>query len=182
MFHAGKRCLSRTAKTPDVRDEHSLSHRWSPLPLLPERDQAQFATVDKYKRGFGGIFVHEERDTMQLVEVQENAVTVELDWADVRYLAFIIRHAIRHDVGSTTHEPTMVVTYAETAEAFLLAGGMAGWAQTVREEKYDLERFLEVVPITREEWQAEQERFGAARREREHKPSTSARAEAPPAA
>ncbi len=121
---------------------------------------------------------------MQLVGIRENAVTVELDWADVKYLTHIIRHAIRHDVGSTTYDPTMVVTYAETAEAFLLAGGMASWAQTVREEKYSVEAFLQVVPITEVEERAERERFAAARREveRERKPPASASAEPPPAA
>ncbi len=69
---------------------------------------------------------------MNLVAIRENAVTGELDWSDVKYLTHLIRHAITHDVGSSTYEPTMVVTYAETAEAFLLAAGMASWAQTVR--------------------------------------------------
>ena len=116
---------------------------------------------------------------MQLVEIRENAVAVELDWSDVNYLTHIIRHAIRHDVGSTTYDPTMVVTYAETAEAFLEAAGMASWAHTVEEKEYTLERFAQVVPITAEEWRAEQERFAAARREmeRERRPR-----EAPPAA
>ena len=94
---------------------------------------------------------------MNLVGIRENAVTVELDWADVKYLTHIIRHAVRHDVGSSTREPTMLVTYAETVEAFLYAGGMASWAQTVEEEEYTLERFAEVVPITNAEearWQA----------------------------
>ncbi len=104
---------------------------------------------------------------MQLVGIRENAVTVELDWSDVKYLAHIIRHAIRHDVGSSTYEPTMTVTYAETAEAFLYAAGMASWAHTVDEKTFTLERFLEVVPITPEEWRAEQEQFAAERRERE---------------
>ena len=115
---------------------------------------------------------------MQLVEIRENAVTVELDWSDVRYLAHIIRHAIYHDVGSTADEPTMLVTYAETVEALLLAGGMASWAQTVEEEKYNLERFLRVVPVTPAEHRAEEERFAAARRRMERKPAE----EAPPAA
>ena len=43
---------------------------------------------------------------MNLVEIRENAVTVELDWSDVRYLAHLIRHATSHDVGSSTYEPT----------------------------------------------------------------------------
>ena len=119
---------------------------------------------------------------MQLVEIRENAVTVELDWADVKYLTHIIRHAIRHDVGSTTYEPTMIITYAETAEAFLLAGGMASWAQTVREEKYSVEAFLAVVPITEVEERAERERFAAARREMERCATPPASAEPPPAA
>ena len=56
---------------------------------------------------------------------------------------------------------------------------MASWAQTVREEKYNLERFLQVVPVTPEEHRAEEERFAEARREmeRERRPR-----EAPPAA
>jgi hypothetical protein len=73
----------------------------------------------------------------------------------------------------------MVVTYAETAEAFLLAGGMASWAQTVREEKYSVEAFLQVVPITEVEERAERERFAAARRRTESRPPVE---EAPPAA
>ena len=116
---------------------------------------------------------------MQLVEIRENAVTVELDWSDVRYLAFIIRHAISYDVGSSAHEPTMFVTYADTVEALLLSGGMASWAQTTDEKEYSLERFLEVVPVTPAEHRAEEERRAASRREmeRERRPR-----EAPPAA
>ncbi len=104
---------------------------------------------------------------MQLVEIRENAVTVELDWSDVKYLTYLIRHAIRHDVGSSTYEPTMVVTYAETAEAFLLAGGMASWAQTVTPEEYTLDTFREMVPITAGERAAEEARRVEERQQRE---------------
>ncbi len=112
---------------------------------------------------------------MQLVEIRENAVTVELDWSDVKYLAHIIRHAIRHDVGSTSYEPTMVVTYAETAEALLLAAGMASWAGTDERRDYTLERFADVVQLTPEEERRWQERCAVAQREH-------ARTSTPPAA
>ena len=119
---------------------------------------------------------------MRLVGIRENEVTVELDWADVKYLTFMIRHAISHDACSHSHEPTMLVTYAETAEAFLEAAGMASWAHTTDEEAFTLERFHQVVPLTPQERRAEEERFAAARRTLERKPPASAGAEAPPAA
>ncbi len=117
---------------------------------------------------------------MNLVEIRENAVTVELDWSDVKYLTHIIRHAISHDVGSTTHEPTLVVTYAETAEALLLAGGMASWAQTVGEEEYTVERFAEVVPLTPEEEARWQQRVRESQRDRAAEEAR--KVERPPAA
>ena len=101
---------------------------------------------------------------MRLVGIRENEVTVELDWADVKYLTFMIRHAISHDVGSRSHEPTMLVTYAETAEAFLEAAGMASWAHTTDEEAYTLERFHQVVQLTPEEHRRWRERVEAAQR------------------
>ena len=119
---------------------------------------------------------------MRLVGIRENEVTVELDWSDVKYLTFLIRHAISYDVGSSSYEPTMLVSYAETVRAFLEAAGMASWAYTIEEEKFTLERFHQVVPITPEEHRAEQERFAAARRERGRTAPGSAGAEAPPAA
>ena len=115
---------------------------------------------------------------MRLVGIRENEVTVELDWADVKYLTFMIRHAIRHDVGSTTSEPTMVVTYAETAEALLLAAGMASWAHTVDDERYTVERFLDVVQLTPEEERRWRERVEAAQRAAGILPAAT---EAPPA-
>ena len=115
---------------------------------------------------------------MRLVGIRENEVTVELDWADVKYLTFIIRHGISHDVASTTSEPTMFVSYAETAEALLLAAGMASWAHTVDEENYTVERFLEVVQLTPEEHRRWRERCEAAQRELGILPAAT---EAPPA-
>ena len=116
---------------------------------------------------------------MQLVSIRENELRVDLDWADVKLLAHIIRHAISHDVGSTVHDPDMITSYADTALAFLEAGGMASWAHTVEYQTFTLERFAQVVALTPEEWRAEQERFAVARREmqRERRPR-----EAPPAA
>ena len=116
---------------------------------------------------------------MRLVGIRENEVTVDLDWADVKYLAHCIRHAISHDVGGSLAAPTMFVSYAETAEGLLLAAGMASWAQTVGEETYSLEQFLDVVQLTPEEERRWRERCEAAQREAGILPAA---AEVPPAA
>ena len=100
---------------------------------------------------------------MQLVSIRENEIRVDLDWADVKLLAHIIRHAISHDVGSTVHDPDLTISYADTALAFLEAAGMASWAHTVEYNKFTLERFGRVVALTPEEHRAEQERFAAAK-------------------
>ncbi len=113
---------------------------------------------------------------MNLVDIRENAITVELDWADVRLLAYMLRHAVLHDVGSATAEPVATVSYADTAIAFLEAAGMASWAHTVEEEEYTLERFAEAVPITPDEERRWRERCEAVQRElaRERRASSSA--------
>ena len=102
--------------------------------------------------------------TVKLVDIRENAATVELDWADVKLLTHILRYALFHDVGSTTHDPDLTLSYVDTTIAFLEAAGMATWAHTVEEEKYTLERFARVVALTPAEHRAEQERFAAAAR------------------
>jgi hypothetical protein len=102
---------------------------------------------------------------VELVDIKENAATVELDWADVRLLTHMLRFAISHDVCSGTHEASATLSYALTAVAFLEAAGMASWAQTVGEEEYTLERFAENFPITPEEHRAWRERCEAAQRE-----------------
>ncbi len=88
---------------------------------------------------------------MQLVSIRENEIRVDLDWADVKLLAYIIRHAISHDVGSTSANPTLYVSYADTALAFLEAAGLASWAHTVEEKDYTLEEFALTACITPEE-------------------------------
>ena len=116
---------------------------------------------------------------MQLVEIRENAATVELDWADVRLLSFMLRHALQHDVSSGAYDPSMMLSYAETAIAFLQAAGLASWAQTVDEEEYTLDRFAEAVAITPEEHRRWRERCEAAQRAAGILPAAK---EAPPAA
>ena len=116
---------------------------------------------------------------MKLVSIRENEIRVDLDWADVKYLAHCIRHAISHDAGSTTSQPTLFLSYAETAEALLLAAGMASWAHTTDEEEYTVERFLDVVQLTPEEERRWRERCEAAQREAGILPAAT---EAPPPA
>ena len=116
---------------------------------------------------------------MQLVEIRENAVTVDLDWVDVKLLTFVIAHALHHDVGSSTNDPDLTVGYIDTVAAFLAAAGMASWATTTDKEGYTLEQFAEVVAITPEE-----NRRWAARREAVQRAAgiLPAAKEAPPAA
>ena len=116
---------------------------------------------------------------MKLVSIRENEIRVDLDWADVKYLAHCIRYAISHDVGGSLAAPTMFVSYAETAEGLLLAAGMASWAHTTDEEEYTVERFLDVVQLTPEEERRWRERCEAAQREAGILPAAT---EAPPPA
>ena len=117
---------------------------------------------------------------MQLVEIRENAVTLELDWADVKYLTYIIRHAIVTDFGHEARDHTMFVTYAETVEALLLAAGMASWAGVDDGRDYTLERFADVVQLTPEEERRWRERCAEA--QREYAAEQARKAERPPAA
>ena len=104
---------------------------------------------------------------MELVNVKENEIQVTLDWADVRLLTYMIRHALMHDVGGTAADPTLMVSYADTAVAFLEAAGLASWAHTVPEEDYTLKEFAQTFPVTPEEDRAEKERWAAAKREKQ---------------
>ncbi len=104
---------------------------------------------------------------MQLVAIRENAVTVELDWGDVRLLTYALEHAKRYDVLSTANDWNMAMGYLEATVAFLYAAGMASWAQTVTPEEYTLDTFRELVPITAAERAAEEARRLEERRRRE---------------
>ncbi len=117
---------------------------------------------------------------MQLVSIRENEIRVDLDWGDVRLLAFTIRHARQYDVGSGADDPSGMLSYLDTALAFLEAAGLASWAHTVEREEYTLEHFAENVPITPEEHRRWRERCEAA--QREHAEEQALKSETPPAA
>ncbi len=117
---------------------------------------------------------------MQLVSIQENEIRVDLDWGDVRLLAFTIRHAMRYDVGSVANEPSMMLSYLDTALAFLEAAGLASWAHTVGQEEFTLDHFAKNFPVTPEEHRRWRERCEAAQREAGLLPTPAT--EAPPAA
>ena len=119
---------------------------------------------------------------MQLVSIRENEIRVDLDWGDVRLLAFTIRHARHYDVGSGTEDPSMMLSYLDTALAFLEAAGLASWAHTVDAGEYTLDHFAENCPITPEEHQRWRERCEATQREMERERTPRAEREAPPAA
>ena len=87
---------------------------------------------------------------MQLVDIRENAVTVELDWQDCTLLAYLIREALSFDALHDADNQSMTFAYAETVAALLEAGGLASWAHTVTEDEYTLEQFRTVAPVTKD--------------------------------
>ncbi len=87
---------------------------------------------------------------MDLIKVSENALTLELDWADCSLLAYLIRHALNADALGNADNQSMTYGYAQTIAALLEAGGLASWAYTVTEEEYTLAQFRTVAPVTKE--------------------------------
>ena len=102
---------------------------------------------------------------MELVSIRENEITVELRWEDVALLVHVCEHAKQHDAMGNANDWGMGIGYLEATIAFLQAAGMASWAQTVGEETYSLERFLELVPITAAARRAEDARRKESQRE-----------------
>ncbi len=90
---------------------------------------------------------------MELVKVSENALTVELDWADCSLLAHLIKRALSADALYDAPEWSMAHGYARTLVALLEAGGMATWAYTCTREEF---------PLTREDCAKEAARLSAA--------------------
>ncbi len=87
---------------------------------------------------------------MHLVKIAENALTVELDWADCTLLAYLLREALSYDALHDADNWSMTHGYAQTIAALLEAGGLASWAYTVTEEEYTLEQFRTVAPVTKQ--------------------------------
>ncbi len=103
---------------------------------------------------------------MQLVHVEENEVRVDLRWEDIALLVHVCKYAKRNDVLGQANDWGMGIGFLEATIAFLQAAGMASWAQTVDQESYTLERFLELVPITAAARRAEEARTVESNRER----------------
>ena len=103
---------------------------------------------------------------MELVSIRENEITVELRWEDVALLVHVCEHAKQHDAMGNANDWGLGIGYLEATIAFLQAAGMASWAQTVGEETYSLERFLDLVPITAAARRAEERRRVEFNRER----------------
>ena len=87
---------------------------------------------------------------MQLVKIAENALTVELDWADCTLLAYLLREALSYDALHEADNWSMTHGYAQTVAALLEAGGMATWAYTTEQERFTLEDFRTVAPVTKQ--------------------------------
>ncbi len=104
---------------------------------------------------------------MKLIGIRENAITVDLEWGDVKLFTHVMEYALRYDVMGDAHDWNMAIGYFEATLAFLKAAGMASWAQTVTPEEYTLEQFLEMTPITTAERAAEEARRAEERRQRE---------------
>ncbi|MDP9373651.1 MAG: hypothetical protein M3Q65_14600 [Chloroflexota bacterium] len=102
---------------------------------------------------------------MELVNIRENALTVDLDWADCTLLAHLIKRALENDALHDADNWTQTHGYARTIVALLEAGGMATWAHTTSEEEYTLEDFRAVAPVTAKERAKEEARIARARRQ-----------------
>ncbi len=100
---------------------------------------------------------------MELVNIRENALMVDLDWADCLLLAHLIQEALRHDALHDADNWTQTHGYARTIIALLEAGGMATWAHTTTAEHFTLEHFRTVAPVTREDAAKEEARIARAR-------------------
>jgi hypothetical protein len=108
---------------------------------------------------------------MDLLKVEENAVTVELSWTDCALLAAIIREARYHDALPKTPDYGMIDAYTRSVEGLLEGAGLASYADFGPKAGYTLEHFREL--------------FGAPRREALEARQAAARAAAegaPPAA
>ncbi len=86
---------------------------------------------------------------MELVKVAENALTVELSWSDCNLLAHLCRRALETDALHDAPAFFLADGYARTLIALFEVGGMASWAYTVRRDRFTIEHFGEVVPLTR---------------------------------
>ena len=87
---------------------------------------------------------------MQLVKIAENALTVELDWADCTLLAYLLREALSYDALHDADNWSMTHGYAQTVAALLEAAGLASWAHTVGREDFTLDEFRTVAPVTKD--------------------------------
>ncbi len=112
---------------------------------------------------------------MKLIDIKEDALTVELNWIDVRLLTYVCEYAKQYDVLGTAHDWNMAMGYLEAMVACLYADGMASWAQTVTPEEYTLAEFCQMVPITAAERAAEEARRLEERAERTGQPAPPAK-------
>ena len=101
---------------------------------------------------------------MELVNIRENALTVELSWGDCTHLGMLIRRALDSDALHDAPDYGLADAYAYTALALLEAGGMASWAYTVEREGFTLEDFRAAAPATREDRAKAEARLAAAGR------------------
>jgi hypothetical protein len=88
---------------------------------------------------------------MDLIKVEENAVTVELSWTDCALLAHIIREARYHDALPTAPDFGLVDAYARSVEGLLEGAGLASYADFGPKEDYTLEHFRALFGAPRRE-------------------------------
>ncbi len=86
---------------------------------------------------------------MELVKVAENTLTVELSWSDCTLLAHLCRRALQHDALGDAPDFALADGYARTLVALFEVGGMASWAYTVGRDRFTIEHFRGVVPLTK---------------------------------
>ncbi len=89
---------------------------------------------------------------MELIKVEENALTLELSWADCTLLAHLCRRALEADALGSVPVYAMTDGYARALVALFEVSGMASWAYTVRRDRFTIEHFRQVAPVTTQDW------------------------------
>ncbi len=84
---------------------------------------------------------------MELIKVEENALTVELSWSDCNLLAHLCRHALRYDALGDAPSFPLADGYARSLVALLEVGGMASWAESRLGDGFTIEHFRGVTPL-----------------------------------
>src|SRR5438874_7956415 len=93
----------------------------------------------------------ERSETMDLVKVEENAVTVTLSWVDLSLLGYMCRQGRSADFLGAVPDWDITAGYVDALGAFFDAAGLASWAHTTTREDATVESWRTVVELAPED-------------------------------